>query len=208
MNDRLHRSVDDRMLAGVAGGLAEYWDADPSLIRVLWVILAFATGGIAFVVYIVMAIVVPEEEHGAWAGYSAPGGPGSAEPPPPAAGPAPARSTAADTTTVGVPSASAGHAVSQSASGPDFAVPPYTSAREARRAAREARRAARGDRRSPMGGVVVGIFFVLLGAFFLLREFLPQIRWDWFWPLILIAIGVLILVAAVGRPGEDQGSRR
>ena len=206
MNDRLYRSVDDRMLAGVAGGLAEYWDADPSLIRVLWVILAFATGGIAFIVYIVMAVVVPEEEHGAWAGYVAPGTAGSPAPPPPASASGTADATAADTTTVGVP-ANAGRGESQSSEA-GFAVPPYTSAREARRAAREARRAATGDRRSPTGGVVVGILFVLLGAFFLLREFLPQIRWDWFWPLILIAIGVLILVAAVGRPGGDQGSRR
>ena len=33
MNTRLFRSRDDRMIAGVAGGLAELWDADPSLIR-------------------------------------------------------------------------------------------------------------------------------------------------------------------------------
>src|SRR6478736_10107751 len=60
MDDRLYRSTDDRMLAGVAGGLAEMWDSDPSLIRIVWAMLAFFTGGIALVVYIVMAIVVPE----------------------------------------------------------------------------------------------------------------------------------------------------
>jgi phage shock protein C len=61
MNDRLYRSRDDRMLAGVAGGLAEYWDADPSLIRIVWALLMIFTGGIALVAYIVMAIVVPED---------------------------------------------------------------------------------------------------------------------------------------------------
>jgi len=61
MNDRLYRSRDDRMLAGVAGGLAEYWDADPSLIRIAWAFLAIFTGGIALIAYIVMAIVVPED---------------------------------------------------------------------------------------------------------------------------------------------------
>jgi phage shock protein C len=61
MNDRLYRSRDDRVLAGVAGGLAEYWDADPSLIRLVWALLMLFTGGLALIVYIVMAIVVPED---------------------------------------------------------------------------------------------------------------------------------------------------
>ena len=53
MNTHLYRSRDDRMLAGVAGGLAELWDADPSLVRILWALLVPLTGGIALVVYIV-----------------------------------------------------------------------------------------------------------------------------------------------------------
>ena len=61
MNEHLYRSRDDRMISGVAGGLAESWDADPSIVRIVWVILAFLTGGIAILVYIVMAIVVPED---------------------------------------------------------------------------------------------------------------------------------------------------
>lgn len=60
MNSRLFRSRDDRMIAGVAGGLAELWDADPSLVRLGWALLAIFTGGIAIIVYIVLAIVVPE----------------------------------------------------------------------------------------------------------------------------------------------------
>jgi phage shock protein PspC (stress-responsive transcriptional regulator) len=62
MNTRLFRSRDDRMIAGVAGGLAELWDADPSLVRLGWALLAIFTGGIAIIVYIVLAIVVPEED--------------------------------------------------------------------------------------------------------------------------------------------------
>lgn len=62
MNDRLYRSRHDRRLAGVAGGLAELWGADPSLVRVVWAVLVFLTGGIALLVYIVMALVVPDED--------------------------------------------------------------------------------------------------------------------------------------------------
>jgi phage shock protein PspC (stress-responsive transcriptional regulator) len=61
MNDRLYRSRSDRMIAGVAGGLAERFDIDPSFVRVAWVLLTILTGGIFFVAYIVMAIVVPED---------------------------------------------------------------------------------------------------------------------------------------------------
>ena len=60
MDDRLYRSPDDRMIAGVAGGVAERLDADPSIIRIVWAVLIFLTGGLALLVYVVMAIVVPE----------------------------------------------------------------------------------------------------------------------------------------------------
>jgi phage shock protein PspC (stress-responsive transcriptional regulator) len=53
------------MLGGVAGGLADYLDIDPTLIRVIWAVLAIMTGGVLVVLYIVMWIVVPEEPQGA-----------------------------------------------------------------------------------------------------------------------------------------------
>jgi len=64
VTDRLYRSPDDRMLAGVAGGLAEMLDVDPSIIRIVWAVLIVLTGGLALLVYIVMAIVVPERPIG------------------------------------------------------------------------------------------------------------------------------------------------
>lgn len=60
MTERLYRSRDDRMLAGVAGGVAELFDIDPSIIRIVWALVAILTGGVGLLVYIVMAIVVPE----------------------------------------------------------------------------------------------------------------------------------------------------
>ena len=71
MADRLYRSRSDRMLAGVAGGLAEMWGADPSLVRIVWALLVVLTGGVALVVYIVMAIVVPEDDE-VWPATAAP----------------------------------------------------------------------------------------------------------------------------------------
>ncbi len=60
MNRRLYRSRRDSILGGVAGGVADYFDMDPSIVRVVWAVLALVTGGIFLVLYIVMWIVVPE----------------------------------------------------------------------------------------------------------------------------------------------------
>ena len=60
MNRRLYRSRRDSMLGGVAGGVADYFDMDPSIVRVAWAVLALVTGGIFLVLYIVMWVVVPE----------------------------------------------------------------------------------------------------------------------------------------------------
>jgi phage shock protein C len=61
MNRRLYKSDRDRVIAGVAGGVAEYLDVDPAIVRIIWALLALITGGIFFVLYIVMWIVVPQE---------------------------------------------------------------------------------------------------------------------------------------------------
>jgi phage shock protein C len=57
---KLSRSVDNRMFAGVAGGLAEYFNIDPVIIRLIFVILMLA-GGPGILIYIVLWIIMPEE---------------------------------------------------------------------------------------------------------------------------------------------------
>ncbi len=60
---RLYRSRTNRKLAGVCGGLAQYFNTDPTLIRVLFVVLA-VLGGPGLLIYLVLWIVVPEEPQG------------------------------------------------------------------------------------------------------------------------------------------------
>jgi phage shock protein C len=60
MNRRLYRCRHDRRLAGVAGGVAEFFDLDPTLVRLVWVVSIFF-GGIGLFLYIAMAIIVPLE---------------------------------------------------------------------------------------------------------------------------------------------------
>lgn len=73
MDDRIYRSRRNRLLAGVAGGLAERYGADVSVIRVAWVLLALVSGGLFALVYLVMALVVPEAPEGV-PGAAPPGG--------------------------------------------------------------------------------------------------------------------------------------
>ncbi len=58
---KLFRSRDDRMIAGVCGGLGEYFGIDSTLLRLIFVFGAFITGSGLFWVYIIMMILVPEE---------------------------------------------------------------------------------------------------------------------------------------------------
>ncbi|HJV13175.1 MAG TPA: PspC domain-containing protein [Propionibacteriaceae bacterium] len=56
---KLYRSRDQRMLAGICGGLAEYFNVDATLIRVLFLVLA-VFGGTGLVIYVVMWLIVPD----------------------------------------------------------------------------------------------------------------------------------------------------
>ncbi|MEG6522659.1 PspC domain-containing protein [Desulfotomaculum sp. 1211_IL3151] len=59
---RLYRSRSQKMIAGVCGGIAEYFDADPTVIRVVYVIgsvLSVAFPGI--IIYLILAFIIPSE---------------------------------------------------------------------------------------------------------------------------------------------------
>lgn len=58
MGKKLSRSRDNRVIAGVCGGIAEYFATDPTIIRLVWA--AFALTGTGVVVYIIAAIIMPE----------------------------------------------------------------------------------------------------------------------------------------------------
>ncbi len=92
---RLYRS-HDRMLAGVAGGMAEYLDLDPTIIRIGWIVVGLASAGMALIAYFLLAIVIPSAPYpypggawsapvapNAWQGQAATPGAASAQPAPP-----------------------------------------------------------------------------------------------------------------------------
>ena len=60
MPKRLYRSEHNKRIAGVCGGIAEYLNIDPTVIRLAWILLLFCAGGGVFA-YIIAALVMPTE---------------------------------------------------------------------------------------------------------------------------------------------------
>ncbi|NDJ53026.1 MAG: PspC domain-containing protein [Chloroflexi bacterium] len=61
---KLYRSKTDRILGGVCGGLAAYFDIDPMVVRLAFVVLGLVGGG-SVLIYLIMWLIVPEAPEGA-----------------------------------------------------------------------------------------------------------------------------------------------
>lgn len=60
MSKKLYRSRNGRKISGVCAGLADYFDIDPTIVRLGWLIAVFCFGG-GLVAYIIAALVIPNE---------------------------------------------------------------------------------------------------------------------------------------------------
>ena len=60
MKKRIYRDKSNSMLAGVCSGIAKYFDLDPTVIRLIWVVITLA-GGSGLIAYIICALIIPEE---------------------------------------------------------------------------------------------------------------------------------------------------
>jgi phage shock protein C len=172
--ERLYRSREDRVLFGVAGGMAEWLDQDPAIIRLLWALLV-VFGGAGLILYIIAAIVIPEEP------FESP----AMTPQNETVATEPGGIPMSGTPSVGAPPS--GGAVT------GYADPPT---RAQQRAARRAARRAAGPSGS---GVVFGVILILVGGWFLLRQFVPWFDFDLVWPVILVGVGIVLVVAALNR---------
>jgi phage shock protein C len=61
LKHRLFRSRRERVISGVAGGLADYVDIDPTIVRLLWLVAFFTTGPVALGLYFLCAWIIPRE---------------------------------------------------------------------------------------------------------------------------------------------------
>jgi len=60
MKKKLYRSRKDRMLGGVCGGIAQYFNVDPTIVRLIWAFITLAWG-VGLVAYLVAWLIIPEE---------------------------------------------------------------------------------------------------------------------------------------------------
>lgn len=186
--ERLYRSREDRVLFGVAGGMADWLDQDPAVIRLLWALFV-VFGGVGLIVYIIAAIVIPEEP------FETPAMTPHYQPAPGGDAGAAGAGVAGTVGEAGTPGA-AGPAGSPGVA--PVAGYAYPMSRAERRAAR---RAARGPSNA---GVVFGLGLIVLGGWFLLRDVIPWFDDRLFWPAVLIVIGVLLVLAAMRRPAPPS----
>ncbi len=57
---QLKRSLQNRKICGVCGGIGEYLNIDPTVVRLIWVLITLASCGTGLIAYIIAAIVMPE----------------------------------------------------------------------------------------------------------------------------------------------------
>jgi phage shock protein C len=61
MQKRLYKSTKNIMVCGVCGGIGEFFGIDPSIVRILWVLLSFVNAGIGIIAYIACALILPKD---------------------------------------------------------------------------------------------------------------------------------------------------
>ncbi|MFC2017500.1 PspC domain-containing protein [Chloroflexota bacterium] len=157
MEKRLYRSQSDRMLGGVCGGLAKYFDIDPTIVRIIAVLSVFVSG-LGVLAYIIMVIVVPLEGSKVTT---------------------PKETVQENVEDIKETASELGREIRSTLAGEEDESEEVAKMRHRRRN-------------------LFGIILIVLGVLFLLASFnlFWWFNWGNLWPLILVAIGVLIIVSA------------
>jgi phage shock protein PspC (stress-responsive transcriptional regulator) len=178
VNRRLYRCRHDKRLAGVSSGLAEYFDVDVSLVRVLWVLSIFF-GGLGILAYIVLAIIVPLEPE-----YLVRPTAGAADSSAESGGAGGSTDAEGNPSPTGAPSAPHAH-------GGWYVTEESHQHR---------------TRANGIGATFIGMLLILFGALALIDGYLPG--WAdngrFLWPAFILGVGAILVVTAVRRRPNEQ----
>lgn len=178
MNKKLYKSLGDKAISGVCGGIAEYFDIDVVIVRLLAVIFCFISLGTVLVAYIIASVIIPEEPVVQMGNGT--------------------KKKVYETTyeyrnedgTVNGRGVSecegAGH-TDTSAGGAEF----YESGREGEpcKSGGESR-----PKTKSSGTWIVGVLLIAMGAYMIVDWFFPWISWRIFGAIILITLGGVVLL--------------
>jgi phage shock protein C len=186
---RLYRCRHDRLLAGVAGGMAEYLEVDPTVVRVLWILSAFL-GGFTILLYLILVFIMPLEPlvgpgYGPMPGTAPTGGPGD----PPATG---SEGDPGTTTT--------GWAAPGSA-GPAGWTPGGWGAAGW---AGHHHGAPDPDRGSGRAGLLIGVVLIVFGSIALFGALIPAWATIGLGPALVLALGVALVIASSRRGAPER----
>ncbi len=128
---KLERNVNNKVIGGVCSGLADYFEIDTAIMRVLFAFV-FLIGGSGLLIYLILWIALPARRDDS----------------------------------------------------------PYNQAYESATGDPETRV----TRRTHQGSLIAGLILVLLGVLFLLGNLIPRFNWHTYWPVVLIALGLVLII--------------
>ncbi|MFP4660607.1 MAG: PspC domain-containing protein [Halanaerobiales bacterium] len=173
---KIYRSRKDRMLGGVCGGLAEYFNIDSTIVRLAAVLLLFAEG-IGLVLYIVAWIVVPEKsrfrDNNHEDTYN---------------------STSRTIDVEGYSSETEGSDEEEKIGNKKKIKLDHD---DKEKTSNKGATISDSENRNDKGQMIIGIILVSLGSIFLIDRAFPFFRWHFFWPLILVGFGIVLLLKGV-----------
>lgn len=167
---KLHRSKHNAIVGGVCAGIAEYFEIDPTLVRLAWAVLIFL-GGTGIVAYLIAWLIVPlaSEDEPFDVRY-------------------PSRTRAAD---LAPPEVAEPKRVEEGVAASDdvLAVAPPSTVPPAPPILRSAN--------GLSGASVFGLILIGAGGLLLARNFLPWFNLHRFWPLALVGLGLYLVISAI-----------
>jgi len=197
MEKTLYRSRNERVIAGVCGGLAQYLEIDPTLVRAAVVLFGLITQGGILIAYLIMAVVVPEEPESE--GSPAAAVPYVAPQPRYEEGYTVTENDMRDLASTPEQAPESPAPPVAPAAPPPYAAPsppPYAApvAPTAPVAPQYAAPRARGTR-----GLWWGLALIVVGLILLADQFLPGVSLWQYWPLIIVVIGLATVIKGVRR---------
>ncbi|MBW6489987.1 MAG: PspC domain-containing protein [Lentimicrobium sp.] len=167
---RLYRTVQGRVIGGVAGGLAEYFGIDPTIVRLIFVLLVIF-GGSGVLIYLILWIILPEKN--SYNTYNS----FTTKPPSPN---------------------SEGSGVGDAYDGFEQGKPFYPE-NEINPNIAEVQ-----QRKKMEGSLIGGVILIVLGSMFLIEKFIPRIDFGDLWPVLLIAVGLILIFGSIPRGNKNK----